>query len=212
MTEHPPFDQRNGHRERVDAAPPLVLASTSPYRRELLGRLVERFEVESPGVDEAPLAAETPRAAAMRLALAKARAVASRRPGAVVIGSDQTATIDDVGIIGKPGDHARAKEQLRAASGRTMLFHTALSVVCPARGFERTEVVDTRVRFRRLDDAMIDAYLAREPAYDCAGSAKSEGLGIALLESIDGPDPTALVGLPLIALTALLEAAGIRVL
>jgi len=190
----------------------MVLASTSRYRRELLARLVERFDIEAPGVDEAPLPHETPAAAAIRLALAKALAVSRRRPEALVIGSDQTATLDDVGIIGKPGDHARAKAQLRAASGRTMLFHTALSVVCPARGFERTEVVDTRVRFRRLDDAMIDAYLAREPAYDCAGSAKSEGLGIALLESIDGPDPTALVGLPLIALTALLEAAGIRVL
>lgn len=210
MTESPPSDQRSRHRERADAPPALVLASTSRYRRELLARLVERFDIEAPGVDEAPLPGETPVDAAVRLALAKARAVSRRRPDALVIGSDQTATLDDVGIIGKPGDHARAKAQLRAASGRTMVFHTALSVVCPARGFERTEVVDTRVRFRRLDDATIEAYLAREPAYDCAGSAKSEGLGIALIEAIDGPDPTALVGLPLIALTALLAAAGFR--
>jgi len=189
-----------------------VLASTSRYRRELLYRLVDRFDVESPDVEETPLAGETPRAAAIRLSLAKARAVAGRRPDALVIGSDQTATLDDVRILGKPGDHAGAVDQLRRASGRTMTFHTALSLVCATSGFQRTEVVDTRVRFRRLDDATIDAYLAREPAYDCAGSAKSEGLGIALLEAIEGPDPTALVGLPLIALTGMLGEAGYRVL
>jgi len=189
----------------------LVLASTSRYRRELLHRLVACFDVEAPEVDETPLAGETPRAAAIRLSLAKARVVARRRPEALVIGSDQTATLDDVGIIGKPGDRDGAVDQLRRASGRTMTFHTALSLVCEANGFERTEVIDTRVRFRRLDDATIDAYLAREPAYDCAGSAKSEGLGIALLEAIEGPDPTALVGLPLIALTDMLGEAGFRV-
>lgn len=189
----------------------LVLASTSRYRRELLHRLVERFDVEAPEVDETPLAGEAPRSAAIRLSLAKARAVACRRPDSLVIGSDQTATLDDVLIIGKPGDRAGAVDQLRRASGRTMTFHTALSLVCEANGFERSDVIDTRVRFRRLDDATIDAYLAREPAYDCAGSAKSEGLGIALLEAIEGPDPTALVGLPLIALTGMLREAGFQV-
>lgn len=190
----------------------LVLASTSRYRAELLGRLGLAFEVLAPSVDETPADGETPSQAARRLALAKASAVAARRPDAVVIGSDQTATLDGRTIIGKPGDHAHAVEQLRSASGRTMSFHTGIAVVCRARGFERVEVVDTLVRFRELDDARIDAYLAREPAYDCAGSAKSEGLGIALIESLDGTDPTALIGLPLIALTAALEAAGVRVL
>jgi len=191
---------------------PLVLASTSRYRRELLGRLGLPFEVVSPHVDETRLEGESPRAMAARLADAKARAVAALHPSAVVIGSDQTATLDGVEVIGKPGTHARAVEQLRQASGRTLIFHTALAVVAPARGFARTVVVDTRVRFRSLTDAQIEAYLAREPAYDCAGSAKAEGLGIALMAALEGPDPSALVGLPLIPLTELLEAAGCPVL
>jgi len=190
----------------------LVLASTSRYRRELLARLGLEFEVIAPQVEEAALPGETPAATAARLALAKARAVAALRSDALVIGSDQTATIDGLAAIGKPGDHERARAQLRAASGRTLTFHTAIAVVGAARGFERSAIVDTRVRFRRLDDARIEAYLAREPAYDCAGAAKSEGLGIALIEAIEGPDPTALVGLPLIALTDCLEAAGCPVL
>ena len=189
-----------------------MLASTSRYRRELLARLGLAFEVVAPHVDEDPLAGESPASMASRLALAKARAVAALRPEAVVIGSDQTATLDGTAIIGKPGTHERAVQQLRAASGRAMRYHTALAVVRRSSGFERVASVETLVRFRTLDDARIEAYLAREPAYDCAGSAKCEGLGIALLEAIEGPDPTALIGLPLIELAAALEAAGMPVL
>lgn len=191
---------------------PLVLASTSPYRRELLARLGMPFEVVAPHVGEAVLPGETPAQAATRLALAKADAVAALRPDALVIGSDQTATCDDRTVIGKPGTHAQALAQLRAASGRTMTFHTGVALACRASGLRRVECVDTRVRFRPLTDAMIEAYLAREPAYDCAGAAKVEGLGIALIASLDGPDPTALVGLPLIALCTLLADAGHAVL
>lgn len=198
------------------AAPPprraLVLASTSPHRRELLARLGLPFEIVAPHVDEAAQPGEAPAALARRLAAEKAEAVAARYPAAVVIGSDQTATIDGVVTIGKPGCHRLAVEQLRAASGRTLAFHTGLAVVCVESGFRQVQVVDTRVRFRELDDARIERYVALEPAYDCAGSAKVEGLGIALLEGIDGPDPTALVGLPLIALTGMLADAGLPVL
>jgi septum formation protein len=197
---------------RSSDAAPLVLASTSRYRRELLARLGMPFEVRSPHVDEVALPGERPRRLAERLALAKAEAVAALLPQAVVIGSDQTASIDGVEVIGKPGTHERAVAQLRAASGRTLSFHTGLAVVRPATGFRRVVVVDTRVRFRPLTDAMIEAYLAREPAYDCAGSAKSEGLGIALIAALEGNDPSALVGLPLIELTAALQAAGLPVL
>lgn len=191
---------------------PLILASTSRYRRELLTRLGLAFEVIAPGVDESTQPGEHPRDIASRLALAKALAVAEKRPEALVIGSDQTATLDEVGVIGKPGTHALAVEQLRAASGRTMRFHTALALVAIARGIRELRCVDTVVRFRTLTDSMIETYLAREPAYDCAGSAKVEGLGIALIESLEGPDPTALVGLPLIALSTLLADAGHAVL
>ncbi len=190
---------------------PLILASTSRYRKELLDRLGVSFDVEAPAVDEAPQTGETPYATALRLARLKALAVAARHRDAVVIGSDQTATLDGTTVIGKPGTHERAVAQLRAASGQALMFHTGLSVVRLATGFERTLVVDTRVRFRTLSDAQIERYLQREPAYDCAGSAKSEGLGISLLEAIEGGDPTALVGLPLIALTGLLGAAGIEI-
>jgi septum formation protein len=190
---------------------PLILASTSRYRKELLDRLGVSFDVEAPAVDEAPQTGETPCATALRLARLKALAVAARHRDAVVIGSDQTATLDGTTVIGKPGTHERAVAQLRAASGQALVFHTGLSVVRLATGFERTLVVDTRVRFRTLSDAQIERYLQREPAYDCAGSAKSEGLGISLLEAIEGGDPTALVGLPLIALTGLLGAAGIEI-
>lgn len=186
----------------------LILASTSRYRRELLERLRLPFTVEPPQVDETPLAGETPRAAAVRLARAKAEAIAARRPGALVIGSDQTATLDGATIIGKPGGHQQASAQLQAASGRTMVFHTALALVRAADGFVDERVVETRVRFRTLTDREIEAYLQAEQPYDCAGSAKSEGLGITLLEAIEGPDPTALVGLPLIALTTGLRRAG----
>ena len=191
----------------------LILASTSPYRRELLERLRLPFEVVAPQVDETPIEGESPAAAASRLARAKAEAVARALPAgrshALVVGSDQTATLDGRQIIGKPGDHARARSQLRAASGREMVFHTALALVRRADGFADEQTVQTRVRFRELSDAAIDAYLLAERPYDCAGSAKAEGLGIALLASLEGRDPTALIGLPLIALTSALCRAGL---
>lgn len=190
----------------------LILASTSRYRRELLARLQLRFAVIAPGVDETPQAGETPPALAARLALAKADAVAARHPDAVVIGSDQTATRDGVELIGKPGTHERAVAQLRAASGRALHFHTAVAVVSLARGVREFATVATTVRFRELTPAQIDAYLRAETPYDCTGAAKCEGLGVALLAAIEGPDPTALIGLPLIALCPLLARAGIAVL
>lgn len=191
--------------------PPLILASTSRYRRELLQRLRLPFSVEPPGVDETARAAEAPSALARRLALEKARAVARRHPGAVVIGSDQVADLDGQ-AIGKPGDHDRAREQLRRMSGRMVVFRTALAVVRVDTGFEAVDLAQVRVRFRVLDDARIEHYLRTEQPYDCAGSARSEALGIALLESIDSDDPTALVGLPLIRTCTLLAAAGLDVL
>lgn len=191
---------------------PLILASTSRYRRELLSRISQSFEVMSPDVDETVLPGETPAQTAIRLALAKARAISKAHPEALVIGSDQTATLDGVLSIGKPGDHARARAQLAAASGRCVTFNTAVALICQADGFERVELVPTMVRFRQLDAHQIETYLTREPAYDCAGAAKCEGLGIALLEAIEGSDQTALIGLPLIALTGLLASAGAPVL
>ncbi len=191
--------------------PPLILGSTSRYRRELLERLQLPFEVHAPQVDETPRAGEPPENLARRLALAKARAVATRYPQAVVIGSDQVADLEGE-PLGKPGSHERAVEQLRRMRGRTVIFQTALSVVCLARGFEMSDLAAVKVRFRALSDAEIDTYLRREEPYDCAGSAKSEGLGIALLESIENDDPTALVGLPLIRTARMLRAAGLPVL
>ncbi|HEY0877251.1 MAG TPA: Maf family nucleotide pyrophosphatase [Zeimonas sp.] len=188
---------------------PLILASTSPYRRELLSRLTSDFDVQAPDVDETPRAGESPRATSERLALEKALAVAARHPQALVIGSDQTATIDGVHAIGKPGDHEGARAQLRAASGRTMHFHTALATVRQRDGFRARALVETRVRFRRLDDNEIERYLRLERPYDVAGSAKAEGLGIVLLEALEGDDPTALIGLPLIALGRMLRDAGL---
>lgn len=189
----------------------VVLGSTSPYRRELLSRLGIAFDVASPEVDEAPLPGESPEALARRLALAKARAVAARHPEAVVIGSDQVADLAGEGL-GKPGTHERAVQQLRRMSGQTVVFQTAVAVVCQASGFEQLQLAPVRVRFRSLSDQEIEAYLRAEQPYDCAGSAKSEGLGIALLESIENDDPTALVGLPLIRTCAMLRAAGVRLL
>ena len=186
---------------------PLVLGSTSRYRRELLGRLGLAFEVEAPRVDETPRPGEAPAALAQRLALAKAREVALRRPEAVVNGSDQVADLDGE-PLGKPGTHERACAQLRRMSGRAVVFHTALAVVCHASGFEQQDLAPVQVRFRTLTDGEIDRYLRAEQPYDCAGSAKSEGLGIALLDAITSDDPTALVGLPLIRTARLLRAAG----
>ncbi len=189
----------------------LILASTSPYRRELLGRLGLPFEVANPATDETPLPDEAPPALALRLAEAKARAVADRYPGALIIGSDQVATVDGK-IYGKPGTHERAVAQLRALSGKTVNFFTALCLFNAATGQSEVRGVPTLVSFRQLSDDEIETYLRREPAYNCAGSAKSEGLGIALLSAMQGEDPNALVGLPLIALCDLLRNQGVRVL
>lgn len=188
--------------------PPLILGSTSRYRRELLERLRLPFGVERPEVDETPRAGEAPADLALRLSVEKARAVAARRPEAIVIGADQVADLDGE-AIGKPGTHERAVEQLTRMSGRTVVFQTALAVVRRATGFERALLAPVRVRFRRLNAAEIERYLRLEEPYDCAGSAKSETLGIALLEAIESDDPTALVGLPLIRTAELLRQAGL---
>ncbi|HVE53947.1 MAG TPA: Maf family nucleotide pyrophosphatase, partial [Ramlibacter sp.] len=180
----------------ASAARALVLGSTSVYRRELLSRLRLDFNVEPPHVDETPLPGEAPAELARRLAAAKAAAVADRHPAAVVIGSDQVADLDGE-PLGKPGNHANAVSQLRRMSGRIVVFQTALTVTCRESGFAQHDLAPVRVRFRTLGDAEIEAYLRAEQPYDCAGSARSEGLGIALLESIESDDPTALVGLPL---------------
>jgi septum formation protein len=187
----------------------LVLGSTSAYRRELLSRLRVPFSVEPPQVDETPRPGEAPAELARRLAAAKAAAVAQRHPAAVVIGSDQVADLDGE-PLGKPGNHANALAQLRRMSGRTVVFQTALTVTCQDSGFTEHDLAPVRVRFRELHDDEIEAYLRAEQPYDCAGSAKSEGLGISLLEAIDSDDPTALVGLPLIRTCRMLRAAGLR--
>jgi septum formation protein len=188
--------------------PRLLLASTSRYRRELLQRLRLPFDVVAPEVDESPRPGEAPAALAARLALAKASAVAAAHPDAVVIGSDQVCEVDGQ-ALGKPLIHERAVQQLTLLSGRTATFHTALAVVHAARGFERADAAPVRVRFRLLQADEIEHYLRTEQPYDCAGSAKCETLGIALLDSIDSDDPTALVGLPLIRTARLLREAGI---
>jgi septum formation protein len=189
----------------------LILGSTSAYRRALLERLRLPFQIESPDVDETPAPGEAPAALAMRLALAKAREVATRFPDAVVIGSDQVADLHGESL-GKPGTHERAVAQLRRMQGETVVFQTAVAVVCRSTGFEQCELAPVRVVFRQLSDEHIERYLQAEKPYDCAGSAKSEGLGIALLERIDNDDPTALIGLPLIRTCHLLRAAGLSVL
>jgi len=189
----------------------LILGSTSPYRRELLGRLRIPFEVAAPDVDETPQVSETPRQLACRLAMEKARAVAAQFPACVVIGSDQVADLDGQ-TLGKPGNHARATAQLQQMRGKTVIFQTAVAVVCLETGFAQMDLAPVKVRFRELTDAEIEHYLLAETPYDCAGSAKSEGLGIALLESIDNDDPTALVGLPLIRTCRMIQAAGVKVL
>lgn len=186
----------------------LVLASTSPFRRELLARLGLPFEVDSPDIDETRRPGEPPQVLVLRLAEAKARAVAARHPGALVIGSDQVACIDDE-VLGKPGDRARAIAQLARASGRSVLFQTGLCLLDAASGQAQTLVEPFRVHFRALARAQIESYVDRERPFQCAGSFKSEGLGIALFSRLDGEDPTALIGLPLIRLIALLEAAGV---
>lgn len=189
----------------------LILASTSPYRRELLNRLRLPFEVVAPNVDETPWPSETPQQLACRLAMSKARTVAAQHPSCVVIGSDQVADLHGQSL-GKPGDHAKAVRQLQKMRGQSVIFHTAVAVVCVQTKFAQMDLAQVKVKFRDLFDAQIEAYLQAETPYDCAGSAKSEGLGIALLESIDNDDPTALVGLPLIRTCRMLDAAGIALL
>ncbi|CAN5319076.1 Maf-like protein [soil metagenome] len=196
---------------RQAANRPLILGSTSRYRCELLQRLQIPFEVAAPDVDETPQPHEAPRALAERLALDKARAVASAFPHAVVIGSDQVADLNGL-PLGKPGSHERAVIQLRQMRGQTVIFQTAVAVVCLESGFEQTGLAAVRVKFRDLSDSEIENYLHAEQPYDCAGSAKSEGLGIALLESIESDDPTALVGLPLIRTCKMIQAAGVALL
>lgn len=191
--------------------PSIVLASTSRYRRELLARLRLNFTVAAPCVDEAALPGESPAATAARLATAKARAVHAAHPGAVVIGSDQVAELDGT-PLGKPLQHAAALQQLMAMQGRTVVFHTALALAGPADDVLQFDCVPTAVTFRALSPTALDAYLRADEPYDCAGAAKIESLGIALVERVESDDPTALVGLPLIRLTSMLAAAGVTVL
>lgn len=187
---------------------PLVLASTSPYRRALLERLGLEFMTASPNVDETRRPGEPPQVLVLRLAEAKARAVAETHSGALIIGSDQVACLDDA-VLGKPGGRTQAIAQLERASGRCVLFQTGLCLLDTRDGRAQTLVEPFRVHFRALTRARIERYLDREEPYDCAGSFKSEGLGIVLFERLEGDDPNALMGLPLIRLITLLEAAGI---
>lgn len=189
--------------------PELILASSSPYRRALLDRLQLPYQAVSPDIDETRLPHETPTAYVRRLSQEKAAAVAVSHPGALVIGSDQAAVLNGQ-ILGKPGNHERALEQLRRAAGQHVDFLTGLCLLNAASGRAQTEVVPTRVHFRSLDDAAIERYLQREQPYDCAGSFRSEALGITLFERIEGDDPTALIGLPLICLVGLLQAEGVQ--
>jgi septum formation protein len=186
---------------------PLVLASTSPFRKELLQRLGIPFETAAPDVDESPLANETPAALVRRLSEAKARAIGKLRQG-LIIGSDQVATTGN-DILGKPGTHPRAIEQLQYLSGRLVTFHTGLCLLNSATNETQVEVIPFKVQFRQLDEEQIERYLQADQPYNCAGSFKSEGLGITLFERMDGDDPSALIGLPLIRLTSMLAAAGV---
>lgn len=188
--------------------PKLVLASSSPYRRELLARLCIPFEVVSPAVDETPLAKEMAPATALRLAQLKARKVAENFPDALIIGSDQVALLDNQ-QVGKPHTFDNAKKQLQASSGRAMLFHTALCLYNSRSGHMQTRVVPVTVQFRTLSDDVIERYLNIEQPYNCAGSAKVEGLGISLIARFEGEDPNALIGLPLIALVDMLHHEGV---
>ena len=190
----------------MPSATTLILASSSPYRQQLLQRLGVPFVAIAPNLDESPLPGETPKNLTLRLAQAKAQAIASLHPNAWVIGSDQSADLNGH-IIGKPGSHAAALAQLKQMQGQVVVFHTSLCLI--TQGFCETIHVPTAVQFRNLPEQVLDQYLRLEQPYDCAGSAKSEGMGIILLEKIESQDPTALIGLPLIALTSLLLQAGI---
>lgn len=189
----------------------LILGSSSPYRRELLARLGLAFTCVAPEVDETPLTGEMPEAIALRLALAKAQAVAAAYPDALIVASDQVADVDGK-PLGKPGNHDRAVRQLRALRGRRVVFHTALCLLDGASTRHQLDNVSTTVTFRHLGDAQIERYLERERPYDCAGSARIESLGIALVERIESDDPTALIGLPLVALVSMLAREGVDIL
>ncbi|MCK5609238.1 septum formation inhibitor Maf [Candidatus Pacearchaeota archaeon] len=191
--------------------PVIVLASSSPYRQELLRKLGLEFTAISPDVDETPLKGESPEALVKRLAETKARAVSAQFPQALIIGSDQVAILGNK-ILGKPGTHQRAKEQLKAASGERVSFLTGLCLLNSATGRGQVDIVSFNVQFRRLDDAQIENYLLKEKPYNCAGSFKSEGLGIALFAALEGEDPNALIGLPLIRLVDMLKTEGIDIL
>lgn len=191
--------------------PLIVLASTSSYRRQLIDRLGLPYRVHAPQVEESPLPGEVPRATALRLARAKALAVAAIFPSAVVIGSDQVAELDGI-ALGKPLEHSAALLQLESMQGRDVVFHTALAVAGPAADLLQIDCVPTTVRFRTLPRTALDAYLRADQPYDCAGAAKIESLGIALVDRVESDDPTALIGLPLIRLTAMLARAGVEVL
>jgi septum formation protein len=192
------------------STPQIILASSSPYRRQLLQRLGLAFRVISPNVDESARPGEAPGAMVERLALAKARAVAQQHRGALVIGADQVA-VHGGKIVGKPRDHAQARRQLRQASGTSVTLYTGLALVNSDSGRSQSDVVPFRVLFRELSDQQIDNYLQREQPYDCAGAVKAEGLGIALLQRFEGDDPNALIGLPLIRLVQMLEHEGVNV-
>ena len=189
----------------------LILASSSPYRRELLERLKIPFEVIAPEVDETPRPGETPAALVERLSIEKARKIAMQKPGSLVIGSDQVAVYNGK-IVGKPHSHDRAVQQLREASGRTVVLYTGLALVHADTQRVQCEVIPYRVTFRALTDAQIESYLHKEQPYSCAGSVKSEGLGIALLERFEGDDPNTPIGLPLIRLVRMLENEGIKII
>lgn len=191
-------------------APPLILGSSSIYRRELLGRLQIPFEVCNPEIDETALADEAPEITASRLAVAKSRAVAALHPSALIIGADQVAVLKGR-HLGKPLDRPNAIRQLRRMRGREVVFHTALCLLNAASGHMQARVIDSRVKFRSFSDRQIEGYLDREQPYHCAGSAKVEGLGIVLIEHIVSDDPTALIGLPLIALVQMLEREGVNI-
>ena len=190
--------------------PRIVLASSSPYRRELLARLRLEFDVKTPGIDETALRSEAAGATALRLAQAKARAVGAEFPRALVIGCDQVAALDGA-CLGKPGSHANAVAQLKAMRGKAVVFHTAVALFNSETGAMQAADVLTTVRFRDYSDSEIDRYLEVERPYDCAGSAKIEGLGIVLVEGVSGDDPSALIGLPLMRLAAMLRAEGVTV-
>ena len=189
----------------------LVLATTSIYRRELLARLKIPFQTAAPDIDEAPLPGESAQQTALRLAQEKTRAVAIHYPDALIIGSDQVALLGEQ-QLGKPLSHEKARDQLRSMRGQSVVFYTALALLNTRNGEMQTETAENRVSFRHFTDDEIESYLRREQPYDCAGSAKAEGLGIALISRMEGDDPNALIGLPLILLVTLLHRQGFSVL